>query len=52
MEILTINLLVLTSWSLGVCDQYAINFFHLVGVSVSAKPLKEMAQDIINIHDP
>ena len=33
----------------GACagDQHAINFFHLVEVLVSAKQLKDMAQDII-----
>ena len=34
-------------WGLCACGQHAINFFHLVGVLVSAKLPKDMVQDII-----
>ena len=33
-------------WALQADHQHAINFFHLMGVSVSATQLKDMAQDI------
>lgn len=35
-------------WGLRAGGQHAANFFHLVGVVVSAKQLKNMSQDIIN----
>ena len=35
------------AWSLCACGQSAANVFHLVGVSVSAKQPKDMAQNII-----
>ena len=35
------------AWSLCACGQRAANVFHLVGVSVSAKQPKDMAQNII-----
>ena len=34
-------------WGLQACGQHAVNFFHLMGISVSAKQLKGMAQNII-----
>ena len=34
-------------WGLHAGGQHAVNLFHLVEVSVSAKQLKDMAQDII-----
>lgn len=34
-------------WGLSACDQHAINFFHLMGGLVSAKQLKDMAQNSI-----
>ena len=33
-------------WGLHVCGQHAFNFFHLVGVSVSAKQLGILSQNI------
>ena len=38
----------LVPWGLHVYGQFATNFFHLVGVSVSAKQLKDLAQNVIN----
>ena len=37
-------------WSLHAYGQHAVNFFHLVGVLIPAKQLKDMSQDII--HSP
>ena len=34
-------------WGLHAGGEHAVNFFHMVGVLVSAKQLKDMAQDII-----
>ena len=35
------------AWGLCAGGQHSVNFLHLVGVLVSAKQLKDMAQDII-----
>ena len=34
-------------WNLHACGQHAVNFFHLGGLSVPAKQLKNVAQNII-----
>ena len=34
-------------WGLRACGQHTVNFFHLVGVLVSAQRLKVMAHEII-----
>ena len=34
-------------WDLCAGDQHVVNFFHLLGVLVSAEQLKDMAQDFI-----
>ena len=36
-----------TVWGPSACGQHAVNFFHLVGVLMSAKQLKDMTQNII-----
>ena len=40
MGVKIINLWFQLVWGLHACGQYAVNFFHLVGVSVYAKQLK------------
>ena len=42
-----ISLRVKLVWSLCACGSMQLNFLHQMGVSVSAKYLKDMAQDII-----
>ena len=34
-------------WDLCACEQHIVNFFHLMGILVSPKQLKDMAQNII-----
>ena len=47
LESLSLNFWFQPIWGLRADGQHAVNFFHLVELLVFAKPLKDMAQDLI-----